>query len=61
MPLHSSTMEQEHDSLAAHYGQTYIYLLTFSFLPLSVSVNEDTNNWNDIALMINESSEELVE
>jgi len=44
MPLHSSTMEQEHDSLAAHYGQTYIYLLTFSFLPLSVSVNEDTNN-----------------
>jgi hypothetical protein len=42
-PLHSSTMEQEHDSLAADYGQTYIYLLTF-FLPLSVSVNEDTNN-----------------
>jgi hypothetical protein len=46
--------------LAADYGQTYIYLLTF-FLPLSVSVNEDTNNWNDIAVMINESSGELVE
>jgi hypothetical protein len=27
----SSTMEQEHDSLAADYGQTSIYLLTFVF------------------------------
>lgn len=27
--LHSSTMEEEHDSLAADYGQTYIYLLTY--------------------------------